>query len=257
MRKLTVCALGVALALVFLAFPGIPARGTTLAPGPTVTAAAQPLGIQLEWTDPTASGVLGYIIRRGEASGREERWPLTDFPVQGNSWLDEEIVPGTTYYYVVVPLLKDGALGMDSAEVKATAVSVAADRRLVHFHMDATRALIRTKSGDEPIALVGKPLVEHGRVMLTVDDIVALTGADLRQMDGLPVIVHKLPSGQEMTMEVGKCTMAFATASRTDVGAPLLRDGHTYLPVRWVVEAMNGELGFNPIDQSVTISVAR
>lgn len=257
MRKLTVSVLGVALALVFLAFPGTSARGTAIAPGPTVTATAQPLGIQLEWTDSGTTGALGYIIRRGEAPGQEARWPLTDFPVRGNSWLDEEIVPGTTYYYVVVPLRPDGAPGMDSAEVKATAVSVAAGRRLVHFHMDATQALIRTESGDEPIALVGKPLVDHGRVMLAVDDIVALTGADLRQVDGLPVIVHKLPGGQEMTMEVGKCAMAFAKASRTDVCAPIRRDGQIYLPVRWVVEAMNGELGFNPIDQSVTITVAR
>jgi len=177
--------------------------------------------------------------------------------VQGNAWLDEEIVPGTTYYYVVVPLLKDGTLGMDSGEVKATAVGVAGDRRLVHFHMDAAEALIRTQSGDDSIALVGRPMVDHGRVMLAVDDLVALTGADLRQIDGLPVIVHKLPSGQEMTMEVGKCAMAFAKASRTDICAPLLRDGQIYLPVRWVIEAMNGELSFNPIDQSVTITVAR
>jgi hypothetical protein len=252
-----VSVLGVALALAFLAFSGAPARGTALAAGPTVTATAQPLGIQLEWTDPSPAGVLGYIIRRGEAAGDEARWPLTDFPVQGDSWLDEEIVPGMTYYYVVVPVRKDGALGMDSAEVKATAVSVAADRRLVHFHMDATGAMIRTAAGDKPVALLGKPLVDHGRVMLTVDDIVTLTGADLRQVDGLPVIVLKLPSGQEMTMEVGKNAMAFAKASRTDISAPMLRDGRIYVPVRWVIEAINGELRFNPIDQSVTMVVAR
>ncbi|HWI53999.1 MAG TPA: hypothetical protein VNT01_17825, partial [Symbiobacteriaceae bacterium] len=170
MRKLTVFVAAFALALAFITFSGTTARGAGTTVGPTVTATAQTLGIKLEWTYPDPAGVLGYVIHRGAAPGKEDRWPITDFPVAGNSWLDEEILPGTTYYYVVVPLLKDGTPGFSSTEVPVTAVGLAADRRLVHFHMDATEALSRTTAGEQRIALVDKPRTEHGRVLLTLED---------------------------------------------------------------------------------------
>ncbi|HYF96073.1 MAG TPA: stalk domain-containing protein [Symbiobacteriaceae bacterium] len=256
MRKLTVFVAAFALALAFLGFAGTPALGAEMTAGPTVTVSAQTLGIKLEWSYENAAGAIGYVIRRGEASGKVDRWPVTDFPVAGNSWLDEEIIPGTTYYYVVVPVLKDGSPGFQSTEVAVTAVGLAPDRRLVHFHMDATEALFRTAAGDEMIALTGKPRTEHGRVLLTLEDMVQLTGADIsRNGDGY--VVHKLPDGRVMTMAVESPTMVFAKATRTDTCHPVMLDGHIYLPLRWIVEAMDGALSFNPLDGSVTFEAAR
>ena len=256
MRKLTAFVAAFALALAFLAFAGTPARGAEMTAGPTVTASAQTLGIKLEWTYDIAAGAIGYVIRRGEASGKEDRWPVTDFPVTGNTWLDEEIIPGTTYYYVVVPVLKDGAPGFQSTEVAATAVGPAVDRRLVHLHIDATEALFRTAAGEEKIALVGQPRIEHGRVLLTLEDTVKLTGADITlNADGY--IVHKLPEGRVMTMAVESPVLVFAKATRTDTCHPLMLGGHVYLPLRWIVEAMDGALSFNQLDGSVTFELTR
>jgi hypothetical protein len=249
MKKVMVVLAALALSITALVFQAAPARGIDTSI--TVAATSQPLGIKLEWSHPTASGVVGYVVRRGDTAGHEDRWPLNDFPVTGVTFLDENITPGTTYYYVVVPVLRDGTWGTASSEVSSTAVGVDAGATLAHFHMDATEALVRTAGGETKVALTGKALVDHDRVMLNAADVTRLTGATLETNLGATLI--KLPGGMEMTMEVGKPSLTFAKASRPDTCAPITKDGVTYLPLRWVVEAMQGSLTFNPLDRSVTI----
>lgn len=257
MRKLTASVVALVLAFAFITFGGTTARGEEIPAGPTVTATAQTLGIKLEWSYPDSAGVVGYIIRRGETSGKEDRWPLTDFPVSGPAWVDEEVVPGTTYYYVIVPVLKDGSVGFDSNEVSAVAVSPTEDRRMVHFHMDENVALVRTATGEELVTLSAQPLVMHGRVLLAARDVVTLTGADLTFSDDQRMIGLKLASGRVMTMEVGKTGMSFSKAARVDTCHPVEKNGVVYLPLRWIVEALEGEIGFNPVDGSVTFEMTR
>lgn len=257
MRKLTASVVALALAFAFLTFAGTPARGNEIPSGPTVTASAETLGIRLAWSYPETAGAVGYIIHRGDTAGHEERWPLTDFPVPGHVWFDEEVVPGTTYYYVIVPVFGDGSEGFRSNEVAATAVSPADDRQLVHFHMDEAEALVRTAAGDELVALSAPPVMAHGRVLLALQDVVTLTGADLTLSADGKVVTHKLPTGRVMTVEVGKSTMAFSKATRTDTCHPVLKNGQVYLPLRWFVDAMQGQLTFNPLDDSVTFEMAR
>ena len=58
--------------------------------------------IQLSWTASTSSGVTGYNIYRGTASGAESARAInTGGPVTGTSFTDVNTVSGTTYYYVV------------------------------------------------------------------------------------------------------------------------------------------------------------
>jgi hypothetical protein len=249
MKKVMVALVALALSITGLVFQAAPARGIDTSI--TVAATSQPLGVKLEWSHPTASGVVGYVVRRGETAGHEDRWPLNDFPVTGVTFLDENITPGTTYYYVVVPVLRDGTWGIASPEVSTTAVGVDEGATLAHFHMDANEAFIRTSTGETKVALTGKALIDHDRVMLDVADVARLTGATLESRQGATVI--KLSEGMEMTMEVGQPSLIFGKASRPDTCAPLMKDGVTYLPLRWVAEAMQGSLTFNPLDRSVTI----
>lgn len=253
MKKVMVALATAAVCLTALVFQAAPARG--IDPNITVSARSQALGVKLEWSRPASADVAGYIVRRGESSGHEDRWPLNDFPVTGTSFVDENVTPGATYYYVVVPVLLDGSWGSASTEVSTTATGVAAGARLAHFHMGTGQGMIRTSTGDEQIALKNGALVDHDRVLLSVADLARLTGADLVRSEGSTAVVAKLPSGLVMTMEVGKPSLAFEKAARPDTCAPVVKDGVTYLPLRWVVEAMEGTLTFNPLDQSVTIEM--
>lgn len=246
MKKLTVSVVAFALAVAFLAFTGTPALGAEVTVGPTVTATAETLGIKLEWTFPENAGAVGFVIHRGVASGRQDRWPVADFPATGNFWLDKDVTPGTTYYYVVVPLMKDGSRGYDSIEVSATAVSLAS--------ATPTSMVIRTAAG-AVFTPASQPLLSQGRVLLTVADLVALTGADLQQYG--KAVTHKLPSGRVMNLEVGSPRLVFAKAVRTDTCAPVEVNGQVYLPLRWIVEAMEGTVTFNPVDWSVTVDMGR
>lgn len=58
--------------------------------------------VYLTWTASSSTGVVGYNIYRGTASGAESTTPVnTGGPVTGTSFADTTAVPGTTYYYVV------------------------------------------------------------------------------------------------------------------------------------------------------------
>lgn len=55
----------------------------------------------LTWVASISSGVIGYYVYRGTASGKESGTPLNASPVNAVFYVDTTVVPGVTYYYVV------------------------------------------------------------------------------------------------------------------------------------------------------------
>ncbi len=76
--------------------------------------------VYLTWTASSSSGVIGYNIYRGTASGAESTTPLNSSPISGTSFADTTAVSGTTYYYVVKATDGSSESGA-SAESSATA----------------------------------------------------------------------------------------------------------------------------------------
>jgi hypothetical protein len=222
---------------------------------PVVTATGQPGAVKLEWTETALTGIAGYQIRRGPASGEEDRWPLNDFPVVGSTYVDRNVTPGTTYFYTVFPVHSDGTWGFGSFEVSATVGEIPSGYRLAQFHMDIAEATLLTASGTLTVALHGRPIIDRGRVLLPLEDISTLTGAKLSYDRESGRISHTLPFGRQMQMEVGKCAVTFSKAERQDICSPVERDGLVYLPLRWVVEAMEGTLTFDTLGDRVTIEI--
>jgi hypothetical protein len=77
--------------------------------------------IQLSWTASTSSGVTGYNIYRGTASGAESTTINTGGPVTGTSFTDVNTVSGTTYYYVI-KATNGSTESAPSTEISATAL---------------------------------------------------------------------------------------------------------------------------------------
>ncbi|MGE5673879.1 MAG: stalk domain-containing protein [Mycobacterium leprae] len=246
----------VAVMVLAIALFPTPARGSeyTAPDRPALTAAAQTGGVLLQWSAPALdSGVVGYVVRRGSAPGKEDTWPINDFPALGTEYRDESVTPGLTYYYQVIPLLADGRKGKASMEAHATATA-ATDPQVVQLYASAVTIKVTSPDGTTTSALPQyKPVLSQGRVLLAMDDLVRITGAVLSIDGETGWVVQQLPGGRTMQMGVGNNGLIFRTATRRDIVTPLEMDGKIYLPVRWVVEAMGGQVSFDTLGLSVTI----
>jgi fibronectin type 3 domain-containing protein len=94
------------------------ATPTTVPSAPTLTATAGKSQVSLSWSTPANGGaaITGWTIFRSTASGAEQ-------PIQtissGASYVDNTVIGGTTYYYEVAALNRNGA-GAPSREVSVT-----------------------------------------------------------------------------------------------------------------------------------------
>src|SRR4051812_6464479 len=90
---------------------------TTVASAPALTATAGKAQVSLSWTTPASGGtpITGWTIYRATASGAEQ-------PIQtissGTSYVDNTVTGGTTYYYKVAAINRNGT-GALSPEVSA------------------------------------------------------------------------------------------------------------------------------------------
>jgi hypothetical protein len=75
----------------------------------------------LSWTASATPGVMGYNVYRGTTSGGESSTPLNSTPVNRTSYMDGNVTPGATYYYVVKAVASNGvSQSGKSNEVAAT-----------------------------------------------------------------------------------------------------------------------------------------
>jgi fibronectin type 3 domain-containing protein len=76
----------------------------------------------LSWSASTTSGVTGYNVYRGTASGGESSTPLNSTPISGTTFTDESVTAGTEYYYLVTSVTSNDAT--QSPASPETAVTV-------------------------------------------------------------------------------------------------------------------------------------
>ena len=74
----------------------------------------------LSWGASPSSGVVGYNVYRGTTSGGESSTPLNSTPINGATYVDENVTAGTTYYYVVTSVGSNGVQSAPSNETEAT-----------------------------------------------------------------------------------------------------------------------------------------
>jgi hypothetical protein len=75
----------------------------------------------LSWTASATPGVMGYNVFRGTTSGQESSTPLNPTPINGTTYIDENVIPGGTYYYVVTAVAAEGVIqSVNSNESAAT-----------------------------------------------------------------------------------------------------------------------------------------
>jgi hypothetical protein len=73
----------------------------------------------LTWGASPTSGISGYNIYRGTSPGGESSTPLNSAPVNSNTYVDENVTPGTSYYYVLKTVNSEGGESAPSNEANA------------------------------------------------------------------------------------------------------------------------------------------
>jgi len=73
----------------------------------------------LSWGASASIGISGYNIYRGTSPGGEGSMPLNSAPINSNTYVDENVTPGTTYYYVLKTVGSGGGESAPSNEVNA------------------------------------------------------------------------------------------------------------------------------------------
>ena len=79
-------------------------------------------GIRLEWSPTNESAdFIGYYIYRGTKMASYNAPPLLKFPLKSRGYLDTDVNPGKTYYYIIKALYSPNDLVLVSDEAYATA----------------------------------------------------------------------------------------------------------------------------------------
>jgi hypothetical protein len=92
-----------------------PATITTTGAGVTATAHS----VTLNWTASTSTGVVGYNVYRATQSGGPYT-KVNSASVTGTSFVDTNVVAGTTYYYVATAVNSSGMESANSSQASAT-----------------------------------------------------------------------------------------------------------------------------------------
>jgi len=74
----------------------------------------------LSWTASGRGGIVAYDVYRGTTSGGESSIPLNPTPINGTLYVDESVVAGATYYYVITAVASNRVQSAASAETEAT-----------------------------------------------------------------------------------------------------------------------------------------
>ncbi|MGI6085779.1 MAG: stalk domain-containing protein [Acetivibrionales bacterium] len=239
--------------------------------------------VTLKWNEIThEKGVKGYYVYRATKSGGHTILPETDFWISGTSYVDKKVTPGTTYYYIVKPVLSDGYTGKASNEVKVyypgTKYSITLKARvntgnitlewesngndkdiLGYYVFRATSSGKQTNLPETDFWITGNSYkdkkVEPGKTYYYIVKPVLKDKSLGSPSNEVSVKCPRIYGSIAMTL--GKRTMLVnGKTAEIDPGkntVPVLKNARTMLPIRALIEAMGGTVDYVSGEQKVTV----
>lgn len=203
-------------------------------------------GIRIVWQP--ASGI-GYRLYRSEAIG-ELGVSVTDFYIDNTSFADVNVNPNTTYYYTVKPVISE-AKPMENLDEKLgntiatftvkTGNNLANTNKFKHF--------ILLKMDDPNMSVDGVvkeidpgrgtvPTMISNRTMVPIRAIVEAMGGTV-VWEGNSQKITLNARGNKVEMWIGKLDIKVNGVSKKMDVAPVIKNGRTYVPVRFAAENLN------------------
>jgi len=207
--------------------------------------------ITLEWTVSNPQNIVGYYVFRSTKSGEYTNIPETDFWIQGNSYTDYKVVPGTTYYYIVRPVLSDRSLGSPSNEVCITSQKIYGT-----ISMTLGKALMLVNGVwmeiDPGKATV--PVLKNERTMLPIRALIEAMGGKVDYAPAEKLITIKW-NGKTVCLWIGKTSYTVDGVQKTMDVAPYISDtNRTMIPMRFVIESLGCSIDWDGDTKTATIS---
>jgi hypothetical protein len=221
--------------------------------GITLKAAAGVGYVKLDWnriTDPKV--VSGYNIYKSTSSGNHGNTPVNEAAVTGNTFSDTNVQAGTAYFYVVKPVFRDNTVGAASNEVSATpkgntggTIELTINNPLMN--LDGVKKDIDAGFNTAPIIKDGRTFLPIRALLEEMGGTIAWDAADKRA-----AIEY---NGKTIELWIGKTTVRVNGKQASADAAPFTsKTGRVMLPLRFVGEALDCDVSWDPESKSITIS---
>ncbi len=212
-------------------------------------------GVYLSWDKPhDYRNIIGYYLYRATATGKQSSTPITDFPVEGTSYLDKNVERNTSYYYILKPVYRDNSLGPASNEAfaksGANTIKIVIEVGSKYMYVDDQKKEIDPGKGTFVI-------IKNGRTFLPIRAVIEALGGEVewRQSDKRVSIYLK---DDVINLWIGnKVARVNGVNKETDV-APYISDrDRTMLPLRFIAENLDLEVKWDGSTKTVTITMEK
>ncbi len=208
--------------------------------------------ITIEWKSSSKNtDILGYYVYRSTRSGGQTNLSETDFWITGDSYKDSKVVPGTTYYYIVKPVLKDKTLGSPSNEVSVKCQRIYG---IISMTLGEKKMLVNGKWLEIDPGKNTVPVLKNARTMLPIRAFIESMGGTVDYVSGEQKITVKW-NGKTVCVWIGKTTYTVDGIKKTMDVAPYYSDtGRTMIPMRFIIENLGCDIEWDGGTCTATVS---
>ncbi|MDR7855050.1 stalk domain-containing protein [Tissierella sp.] len=217
----------------------------------TLSARIEEDGIGLYWTKPTnTKNIIGYNLYRGTASGKQSNIPITDFPIEGTSYIDRNIDNNITYYYTLRAVYRDNTLGELSNEV---AIKSNLYNRNIVLEVGSKYMVVNGQRKEIDPGNGTKMVIKNGRTFLPIRAVIESMGGTV-EWDQSAKKVSIYLRNKNIQLWIGEKTVVVNGSYMESDVAPYISDsGRTMLPLRFITENLDCKVDWDGTTKKVTI----
>lgn len=104
----------------------------------------------------------------------------------------------------------------------------------------------------QSVSFDAKPELENGRTMVPMRAVFEAFGCTL-DFDEATGTVTGVKDDTTITLKIGETTATAGSETLTLDAAPYLKEGRTYVPVRFIAESLKSQVGWDPVKQEVIV----
>jgi photosystem II stability/assembly factor-like uncharacterized protein len=242
----------------------------TIASPPSVpaslTATSSVMDIRLNWSAATAgtSPLGGYAVYRSSSPGGTTGTAVATVGAAVTNWTDTTRKQGVTYYYAVAAFdyLQPPLFSEKSSEVSARLLSPPSISLTLTLQLGNALMLVSGSDGkNDTVTLDAAPVLGAGSRTLVPVRAVAEAMGGIVFWDVITETATVTVGSNTLELTLGKNTALFnGTAVQIDTDPkvlPLIINGRTMLPLRFVVESLGAEVSYDQATKTITITYTK
>ncbi|WP_340401636.1 stalk domain-containing protein [Paenibacillus sp. FSL H8-0079] len=204
--------------------------------------------VKMTWAGISSSdNFVGYNLYRRTTNGTYGDVPLTDFPLKTTSYIDANIDSSQQYYYVVRAVYSDNMESRASNEVSSTL----GQKRIV-LQVGNPKMKVNDESKEIDPGKGVTPVMYKGRLVLPVRSLIEELGGKLvLQSDDKKITIDL--NSKKIELWIGKNVAVVNGSEKTLDVAPVVINGRTMLPLRFIGENLGVHITWDGTNQSVEV----